>query len=102
MSQENAEEAYSTEQPADQMVPPEPFRRVFFNEEIAECQHDCVATVKVVPTHVVRASDGEASSCNHLHDSPHLGLPVTKQLRRALEMHSWHRECGYVHGDTPV
>ena len=53
-----------------------------FNEEIDECQHDCVATVKVVPTHVVGASDGQASSCNHLHHSAHLGCPVTKQLQQ--------------------
>jgi hypothetical protein len=25
-----------------------------------------------------------------------------KYLRRAREMHPWHRECGDVHGDTPV
>jgi hypothetical protein len=39
-----------------------------------------VAAVQVVPTHVVRASDRQATSSNELHYSPHLRFPVSKKL----------------------
>lgn len=51
-----------------------------FNEEISEGQHDRVAAVQVIPTHVMRAGDGQTSSGEHLHHPPHLGLPVSMQL----------------------
>lgn len=47
-----------------------------FDEEICECEHDRVATVQVVAAHGVGTGDGEASAGDHLHDPPHLSLPV--------------------------
>lgn len=39
-----------------------------------------MAAVQIVPTHVVRASDGQATASNELHYSPQLGFPVSKKL----------------------
>lgn len=39
-----------------------------------------MAAVQIVPTHVVRASDGQATAGNELHYSPQLGFPVSKKL----------------------
>lgn len=39
-----------------------------------------MAAIQIVPTHVVRASDGQATSSNELHYSPQLGFPVSKKL----------------------
>lgn len=50
------------------------------HEEISEGQHDCVAAVQVVSTHVMRARDGQTSSGNQFHHPPHLRFPVTIQL----------------------
>ncbi len=50
------------------------------HEEISEGEHDRVTAVQVVSTHVMRACDGQTSSCNHFHHPPHLRFPVTIQL----------------------
>lgn len=39
-----------------------------------------MATVQIVPAHVVRTSDGQATAGDELHYSPQLGFPVSKKL----------------------
>lgn len=53
-----------------------------FDKQVSECQHDGVATVQVVPTHVVWARDGQTTPGNHLQHPAHLSLPVPEQLQR--------------------
>lgn len=61
-----------------------------------------MAAVQIVPTHVVRASYGQAAASNELHYSPQLGFPVSEKLRRAVEMHTGYWECSYIHCNTPI
>lgn len=61
-----------------------------------------MAAVQVVPTHVVGACDGQAAASDEFHYPPQLGFPVSKKLRRAVEMHTGHWECGYIHCNTPI
>lgn len=52
----------------------------FPDKEEGEGEHDGVATVQVVSTHDVGASDGQASSRHHLEHAVHLPLGITIQL----------------------
>lgn len=57
------------------------------HEEISEGEHDCMATVQVVTTQVMRACDGQTPSCDQFHHPPHPRFPVAIQLPEKTSKH---------------
>lgn len=62
MTDQDADDSRGAEQPAEPLIPPHPPRRVLFDEEVGQRQHDGVTAVQEVTAHQVRAGQRQTSS----------------------------------------